>query len=62
VAGQAEDKAAHTRNEALQSIQSQIADLSRWSLQIALAGDASDDRKADMVRSAQDIIRLVERL
>lgn len=62
MADQAEDKAAHERNEALQSIQSRIADLGRWSMQTALTGRASDDRKTDMTRAAQDIIRMVERL
>ena len=48
--------------EALQPIASASADIQRWALLIALKGSASEDRKRDISRTAERIIKLASEL
>ncbi len=51
------------RTEALQSIQACLADLARWVLLTALKpGAVSQDRKRDIIRHAERIAQIAERL
>jgi hypothetical protein len=48
--------------EQLQSIASSAADIQRWILLIALKRHISVDRRMDIIRSAEHIIKLVKEL
>jgi hypothetical protein len=50
------------QDELIQSIHSCLADIGRWVLMGALKGSFSADRKSDIIRSAQRILDLAQRL